>query len=68
MFILCIFFKVPSEYSQRERPKQKRKIRHTEIKSCSPPPEHEAQEVGPCHHDMVRPQVVDGGTASNNGR
>ena len=21
--------------------------------------------VGPCHHDMARPQVADGGTASN---
>ena len=21
--------------------------------------------VGPCHHGMVRPRVVDGGTASN---
>jgi hypothetical protein len=33
-------------------------------KSCtlsSPPHAH----VGPCHHGMARPQVSDGGTASN---
>ena len=24
-----------------------------------------AMNVGPCHHGMARPQVVDGGTASN---
>ena len=24
-----------------------------------------AMNVGPCHHGMARPQVADGGTASN---
>ena len=26
---------------------------------------YESMIVGPCHHDMVRPQVADGGRASN---
>jgi hypothetical protein len=42
-----------------------RKIRHTGIKSRSPPAEYEAQEVVTCHHGMARPQVVDRGTTSN---
>jgi hypothetical protein len=24
-----------------------------------------SMKVGPCHHDMARPQVADGGTASD---
>jgi hypothetical protein len=26
---------------------------------------YRTMNVGPCHHDMARPQVADGGTASN---
>jgi hypothetical protein len=28
-------------------------------------PRHGASSVGPCHHGIARPQVVDGGTVSD---
>jgi len=39
--------------------------RVTEEKVCFGNSECEYREVGPCHHGMARPQVADGGTASN---
>ena len=65
MVILCIFFKVPTEYSQTETEVEKENSPYRNQFMSPPSPEYEAQEVGPSHHGTARPQFMDGRTASN---